>query len=475
MVKTFIFCAMLLPLLSSCSEVELLRVGILNKPLSLQSWKIRDGVSTVIGNQIHRGLIRTDPSSGATIPSIAKSWEISPKEGNVSFLLDETAKFSDNTPLNCLDAKRSFDRIISLKEETSFKFPEGTKVTCDGTNRLILTLTPIPAMLFDVLASPAAAISKDDGITGAGPYRVIHQDETEILLERVQGKGPKKISFQIADHKTLISRFKDKKIDDLIYLGLFLDVNEPECQVLEGLSPTVFWFGLNSRVPIFKTEFNRKIIQSLIDTGVEVTEIFSKENRVKGLMPYGMTIGRTVASTDALAQRLVELRNKAIALTRYDGKINFYLREIQHDAFEWDLLFNKIDPDKLIFNFRFLNNSDFFKAYYEKKVPAFFVGANITRNDPFEVLSYFRKNDFVNLSGINSDEIDKLMTRSYQAETYEEIRTYAKQSSDWVIQKGYAIPLYSKRFRGCTSNKLKGYHLSPLGPLTIDYSLIERK
>jgi ABC-type transport system substrate-binding protein len=473
--NTLIFTIILSVLLSACTEINLLKVGVLNKPYSLQSWKIRDGVSTLIGNQIHRGLIRIDPSSGATIPSIAKSWKITPPEGKITFTLDDKALFSDNTKITCADVKKSFERLVALKDETSFTFPKDITFLCDEQLIFSMKMTTIPAMLFDILASPAAAISKADGITGAGPYAVTTQGDNEIVLKKIRGSGPNQISFQIGDQKTLIARFKEHQIDDLLYLGLFLDVKDNNCQILEGLAPTVFWFGINSRIPIFKSIENRKSIQELLDAGVEATGIFSGENRVRGLMPYGMIVGRGVSSTDEFEKKLSKLILNATALVSKYGKIDFFLRESHQEAFNWKILFDKIDPEQKIFNFKFFNNSDFFKCYYDKKIPVFFIGANITRNDPFEVLSFFRKKDYVNPSGVTHDRIDSLMNKSNQAESYDEIRQFAKESSDWIINNGYAAPLYSKRFRGCVSRSLKGYQISPLGPLAIDYSLIERK
>lgn len=472
--KKLITLSFFLLLLSSCKEIKVLRVGILNKPYSLQSWKIRDGVSTLIGNQIHRGLIRIDPSSGATIPSVAKSWDISKEKGKITFTLDETARFTDGTKITCNDVMYSFQRITTHQIETSFILPKDINFNCEDNSNFVIKTKLIPALLFDLLASPSAAISKEDGITGAGPYRIKKQNENEILLEKAKGKGPVLISFQIGNHEYLVNKFKKNEIDDLIYLGLFLDIKEQNCEYLEGLAPTVFWFGINSRAQTFKSLENRKTIQKLLNLGIEVSKIFSNENRVKGLMPYGMSIERNVSSVDDLNIRLKNEYSKAIKIISKFGKIDFYLRETQKESFNWKSLFDNIDSNRKLFNIKFLNNSDFFDVYYNKSAPIFLIGANITRNDPFEVLSFFRKHDFINPSGVSLDLIDKLMLKSSNAINYEEIKKNAKEASDWIIENGYAIPLFSKRYKGCFSKKINGYQLSPLGPLTIDYSLIEK-
>lgn len=464
-------------LLFSCTSArkEVVRIGVLNKPHSLQSWKIRDGVSTMIGNQIHRGLLRVDPNSGAFIPEIAKNWKVDSKAGTVIFELDLSRKFSDGSPIDCNAVKLSFEKLTGLGGDTSSVLPSEAAFACLDNGHFQILVKVVPALLFDIVASPIAAIQKNDGLIGAGPYKLKIQTDQRIELTRVYGAGPNTLEFIVGNHKDLIDQFEQGRIDDLTYLGLFTDVMLPGCHMIEGISPTVFWFGLNSREKIFVFIENRRVIQRLIFLGTLKTQIFSSENKVEGLIPFGVSGSRNLASVQDVDAELQKSQQASQNLVKKYGKISFVLRDIQKSTFDWAKFFNALDPNRTIFDTTFLSNALFFEKYYKKEIPVFFVGANITRNDPFEVLSFFRKNDFVNLSGVKEGVVDNLMQSSAYADSSEKVKAFAKQAGDWVVDQGYAIPLFSKRFHGCISPALSGYRLSPLGPLSTDYSVIERK
>lgn len=463
-------------LLFGCNTTkkETVRIGVLNKPHSLQSWKIRDGVSTLIGNQIHRGLVRVDPNSGAFTPEIAKSWKVDSKAGTVLFDLNLSRLFSDGTPIDCNAVKLSFEKLTALGGNTSSVFPSESKFSCLDQKNFEVSLKVIPALFFDIVASPIAAIQKADGLVGAGPYKIEVQSDEKITLTRVYGNGPSTLEFIVGNHTALIEKFKQGQIDDLTYLGLFTDVTLPTCQMIEGISPTVFWFGFNAREKIFESVENRRIIQRLIYLGTVKTQIFSAENKVEGLIPFGVSGNRNLASVQDVDGELKKSQIAVAKLIAKFGKLSFVLRDIQKNTFEWGNFFQAIDPSSSIFDQSFLSNEAFFEKYYKKEVPVFFVGANITRNDPFEVLSFFRKNDFVNLSGVKLSVVDDLMKRSAYADGSDQVKAFAKEAADWIVDQGYAIPLFSKRFHGCISPSITGYKLSPLGPLSTDYSSVAK-
>lgn len=457
----------------STNNYTTLRVGILNKPFSLQSWKIRDGASTIIGNQIHRQLVKFDPQTATIVPDIATNWKIEPKQ--IIFEIAGDRKLSNGSSIDCNLVKSSFQRLTNAKTETTIKLPKDISFECKNNITFIVKLKEIPAQFFDIIASPIAGITDDSGLIGAGPYKVISSNENKITLSRVYGSGPNTLEFIIGNENEILELFNDGKIDDLMYLGIYKDISNSKCKIVSGISPTVFWFGINSEKSVFVNLENRLLIQKILYLGSIKTEIFKNENRVEGLMPFGVGAIRGIANIKNFSNDLnLSIKNAEIMSKKF-GKISLDLREINKDAFNWEFFINTIDPNKKIFTLNFLSNEVFFNKYYKKEMDTFFIGANITRNDPFEVLSYFRKNDFINPSAVKDPFVDNLAEKSAVAKTSKEVQDLSKIAADWVVKNGYALPLFSKNFKGCISQNLEGYQLSPLGPLSIDYSSVTIK
>ena len=177
-------------------------------------------------------------------------------------------------------------------------------------------------------------------------------------------------------------------------------------------------------------------------------------------------------SNDEFQIQIDKTTKEIIPLVKKYGRLKITLRDIQKNTYDWPSLLKTIDQSRQIAEVNYLSNKDFFELYYKKQLSIYFIGANITRNDPFEILSFFRKKDYVNLAGIAEPYVDYLMEKAVQSRTSDEVRQYAQQANAWVINEGYALPLFSKKFRGCIQPNLSGYKITSLGPLSIDYSLV---
>lgn len=453
-------------------DVTELRVGLLNRPFSLQSWHIRDAVSTLIGSQMHRGLLAVDPATGRKVSSVAERYEYLPDRPWIRFYLRQNLRFHDGSIMTCQDAKLSFDTIKNKGGQASFTFPAGTVFQCEADNILLLKLPYIPAQLLDILASPAAAISKGEGTIGLGPYALVSNDSKDIILIRKSGDGPSILRFIIDGAQELERDFRIGKIDDLLYLSLLSNVKLP-CQVINGLSPTSTWLSFNSNSWAFRDRSNRLVVRDLLRAGLAVEDIFSSEVRTSSLVPLGV-IGNRRPSRDPDSE-IIALRAKLYRLVKHHGRLTISLRVVNKNAYHWEQLFDRIDSKRELFRLEYLDNRVFFEKYYAHQLSAFFVGANVTRNDPFEVLSFFRSRDAVNPSGVREDVIDRLADKAANSRTTEEIKALAIRADQWIISEGYALPLFSKRFHGCVQDYLDGYVIGPLGPLSVDYSQIRRK
>ena len=159
-------------LLASCSRpVKKINVGILNSPLSLKSWNLRDGASILIGNQIHKGLLTLDSSNSSIIPYAAQSWSYSKNYKKMFFILRKDILFHDGTKLVCKHVKDSFKKLQNRQQETSLPFDNNFKFYCQDQVFVIEHLVK-PLNILQLIASPAASISKDDGVIGIGPFKL---------------------------------------------------------------------------------------------------------------------------------------------------------------------------------------------------------------------------------------------------------------------------------------------------------------
>jgi peptide/nickel transport system substrate-binding protein len=455
-------------MLLGCNSKNELKIGILNMPMSLQSFKIRDGVSFLVGRQIHRGLISLDVNTGSYEGEMASKWMYSADKRSIIFSLKKNIYFHDGTIVSCADVKSSFDNLLLSERETSITFPVGTKFSCDGSEFRI-SMPYIPAQFFEMMASPAAGISKGNGLIGIGPYKIVSSGKAEIILESINPDSIHQLRFVIADKDALINKFKNGEIDDISYIGFFSDV-DIDCQKITGLTPTSFWLGINSKSWNFQNERIRKAVQKLLILSLEEFPIFDKERPIKSLIPFGVTGSRLPSSDDRyISKEMIKEVKKSVAKF---GKIKVTLRSSHRYDYKWAEWFKHFEKNGDFFDVEYLDNTAFFERYYRHDLSLFFVGANVTRNDPFEILSFFRSKDPVNPSQIQSDFIDKLLERATKAESVDEVRSLADQADQWILKHAYAVPLFSKRFSGCVSKKLQGYELSPMGPMAPDYSRV---
>ncbi len=449
-----------------------INVGILNLPRSLKSFEIRDAASSVVGHQVHRGLLTYHPETGEIINYAAKEWFYSENYTKLNFELRNDVKFHDGSTLTCHDVKNSFERLNTSGDNTSLKFPDKISFTCDKST-FSIKMDIIPSIIFDLIASPTAGISKGNGEIGIGPFKIVKYQADKIELQH-NSEHRKKLNFIIGSQEELKQKFSRGEIDDLIYLGFFEEIKLPHCQAVTGSTPTAFWFNLNTKAWAFDKLEYRKILQSLLHKVVLQTALFEKENPLNGLIPYGLLGHNQAINNFSLPDGLDQLRARLLLLVKKHGRINFTLRDANKTNYDWSRFFTLLDPEKKIFNIEFLDNQVFFKKYYEKKLELFFIGANISRNDPFEVFSFFRKNDKVNPSRIEDDFIDKSQVEYSKASSIKVKNQIAIDANNWIIQNAFVVPLFSKRLNGCVSKRLENLKVSPLGPLVIDYSIVEK-
>jgi ABC-type transport system substrate-binding protein len=450
-------------------------VGVLNPPKSLVSWQVRDGVGYVISRQIHRGLVWFNPAVNRLEPFAAKSYRLAEDGKSLAFEIDGTRRFHDGSALNCKIAQKALEALNSGGAEAAFQLPPGLRFSCKAETLVVSFATRVPVQFLETLAHPAAAISKTDGKVGLGPYRLLSQSPIGIELEKVWGSGFSHLEFRVASADLLQEEFARGEVHDILYLGLFQSP-QAECQIISGLIPTSFWFNMNAKQWALEKREVRRALQILLAKTIADSELFSAENHLWSLIPP--SVPGFHRERGLLRPSRSEAENAKLLLGKEvarKGKLGFVLRRSMANEYNWDEFFNQMDPQREIFSVEFLDNDEYFRRYYKGQITLSFLGSNVSRNDPFEILDLFRHLDAVNPAGVVADFVTTRSTQASAAVDLEQMAALAREADAWLIEQAYVVPLFSKRFRGCVNPRLHGYIIDPRGPLAVDYAQVQWK
>ncbi|HET8591367.1 MAG TPA: ABC transporter substrate-binding protein, partial [Nakamurella sp.] len=135
-------------------------------------------IPQVLLNNVYQTLVKQDQDTGEIVPSLAKSWTVSPDGKTYTFELQPNAKFSDGTPFTADDAVFSINyvktkwtvtvnKIMDLVDSATAVSPTELKVVLKQPSNLWLfkMTTRVGAMMstkhVDKLATEAI---------GTGPY-----------------------------------------------------------------------------------------------------------------------------------------------------------------------------------------------------------------------------------------------------------------------------------------------------------------
>lgn len=426
----------------------------------------------MISRQIHRGLVWFNPSTNRIEPFAASHFSVSADENGLIFTLDQNRVFQDGSHLRCADVRTAIQTFIEAGENAAFQWPRGTHVFCQNDKLILNFPSKVPSKVLEQLAHPALAISKSSGLIGLGPYQLQKTSEKEIRLQKVWGNGVQKLIFKVATADELNENFRDGSVQDILYLGLFQAPHQ-ECELLSGLVPTAFWLNVNANTWAFSKKEIRLALQTLVTKAVDDSGIFKEENRIWSLIPPSVLgFDRARENPKPTRSEAEQAKLRLMKEVKAKGKIEIVLRKSMVQDFDWRNFLNQMDPTGDLFNAVFLENDEYFSRYYAGQIGLSFLGSNVSRNDAFEILDMFRKTDKFNPAGVDNDTVTHLSAESNLANEPTDLIELSRRADKWVIENGYVIPLFSKRFKGCVAHGLQGYVIDPRGPLTIDYSQV---
>lgn len=279
-----------------------LTVGLPSEPATLDFQNNGDAPLPLLYN-VYETLVRTD-QSGAVIPSLAKSYDVSPDRKTYTFHLVDGAKFSNGDALTAKDAKYSIERVKSAKytdgSKSGMDVVDSVEAPDDAT--VVVTLKrPSNAWLYKmtsrigVMLDKAATNDLATSAIGTGPYTLGTWKRREsISLPANPHYWGKRAGFDEIDLKF----FKDATAANNAMLSGSIDVlgliQDPTVvdqfkgnkafQILEGTSPYEVVMAMNGTQGPMKSKTLRQAVKYGIDHKALIDTCYNGRGTLIGSM-----------------------------------------------------------------------------------------------------------------------------------------------------------------------------------------------
>jgi peptide/nickel transport system substrate-binding protein len=157
-------------------------IGIIQEPTALDpTADATASIATTLLDNLYQGLVRLD-GSGKVLPSLAKSWDVSPDGTVITFNLNSGVKWHDGSPFRAQDVKFSYERAASAETKPPNPHKDYwapvSKVDAVDDNTVKVTLSSYSDnWLFHMAAGSACIVSSktaDNNKTnpiGTGPFK----------------------------------------------------------------------------------------------------------------------------------------------------------------------------------------------------------------------------------------------------------------------------------------------------------------
>jgi peptide/nickel transport system substrate-binding protein len=230
--------ALLIPiLLIACGDApeprqaRELKVGIEDFPKTLDPRYATDAYGMRISHNLLFSALIEEGYDLQPAPGLAERWE-TPDDVSYIFHLRRDARFSDGRPLTADDVQFTFEHLIDPAINSAFGATLRSAISsiqASDPYTVKFTLThPVPGFLYSIVVPilPAHIMRQQGDSTdlpvGSGPFRLISQSSTEIVLapnEHYYGAPPRldRLVFKIvSDDNTRFLKMKKGELDLLI-------------------------------------------------------------------------------------------------------------------------------------------------------------------------------------------------------------------------------------------------------------------
>jgi ABC-type transport system substrate-binding protein len=263
---------------------------------------------------VHDGLVALD-ATGAPVPALAASWDVSDDQRTFTFTLAEGRTFHDGTPVTPADVMASVQRMAApgvatphgstLEAIAGYRaFHAGETATLAGVvaldDRTVqITTTEPDAPLVAALGNPGFAVVPAAGATvapsvqivGAGPFSLVNGDAPLVSLTRFDGYPTPALLdgvelVVVADDADGYARFERGEVDV---------AQVPQPQVADavarygdaGVRPYAasVWFGISTTSDALADPRLRQAVLAAVDRNAVVASVLPGATVAAGIVP----------------------------------------------------------------------------------------------------------------------------------------------------------------------------------------------
>ena len=278
-----ILLAMLVPTFASAQMT--MNVGLQLEPPNLDPTSgAAAAIDEVVYGNIFEGLVRIDVN-GDVQPGLATSWNVSTDGRSYLFNLAKDAKFHDGTTFDANDVKYSFNRGRAKGSTNAKKyiFEPITNIDVFDAFTVMITLDQArPDFLFNIGLGDAVIVGQESvsgnafNPVGTGPFkfeRWVRGDSIKLIKNPIYWGMPAildEVTFKIiTDPLSAYTAMKAGDIDTFPNYpapeNLFLFNNDPNFEVVVGLTAGETILSTNNKRPPFDNILVRKAIAHAID------------------------------------------------------------------------------------------------------------------------------------------------------------------------------------------------------------------
>jgi peptide/nickel transport system substrate-binding protein len=340
---------------SSPGADQKLSIGLVAEPASLD-FTTTDGAAipqALLGN-VYETLVKQD-DSGKIVPSLAKSWTVSPDRKTYTFDLVDNAKFTNDKQFTANDAVFSINRVKTAWT-TSLKAAMDvvSQAKALSPTQLQVTLTkPSNDWLFRMTTRIGAMFS-ESGVSalatapvGSGPFKFSkwNRGDSIVMVRNDNYWGSKPFFQQIT-----LKYFKDATaLNNALLTGTINvvgTVQAPEAlsqftsnvkyQVIEGTTNGEVLLSFNNSLPLFKDVRTRQGIRMAIDHKALLDTCWAGRGKLIGSMvpptdpwyedltgvaPYDLAKAKSLLQASGAAGKTLRLRLPTLPYATSCGQV----------------------------------------------------------------------------------------------------------------------------------------------------------
>jgi ABC-type oligopeptide transport system substrate-binding subunit len=465
----------------------------------LDPHKMEDLYSMMAILQIHRGLVRNDPS-GSLKPDLAARWHVSEDGKKYLFNLKDS-KFANGRKIEAHHVVNSLARMFflessmsadlsliagssDLKEKKNLstfgvraRSKQEVEIELKKPSRIFLRqLAAVDCAVLDI-SDPFAPLAESVFESGSGPYLVTSRAKGTISLKKWRtdeldsAKAPKTIlmDFSGADP---VEKALTGKNDTLDQIELSEKLSKKFKEKGWFASPTeqaIERFAILNPQRLSR-EMRERVLSVVDQSKLLPPEFHPRFQAAYGLVPPlfpdSLTRKDYLSATQDFNKTIVQEKNQAIEIAfAMNSKVSLALAEG---------LARQLKDGGLTVDLKPTQHQDLLKMMFAKEGQVIVGGKGLDYFESHSILAYFRSGISSNYFHVSEPSIDRLLTEHASEGSEEKARNTSREIQTRVLKNATVLPLgFGSDASGMWGPKLRHVPAHPGGIQTLPFETLE--